>query len=289
MAEVVPRPPFSQVIWSTLQALRELGGSGANREIAQKALEVGGYTDEQRAVLHRGVGPESEIGYRVAWARTYLKGVGALENSRRGVWSLTERGRAITEEDVALVPAEYNRLRAEQATNLVGSTEEEAEATGTFDPSAWKSELLETMLAMSPSAFERLTKRLLREAGFSSVQVTGRTSDGGIDGTGVYSPSTPSLISFPVVFQCKKYQGNVGPSLIRDLRGAMSGRGDKGIFVTTGSFTREAQAEASRDGVPTVELIDGDRLCELLKEFGLGTEVENIERVSVTPEFFEDI
>lgn len=290
MDEVAPRPPFSQVIWSTLQALRDLGGSGANREIAEKALEVGGYTDEQKAVLNRGVGPETEIEYRVAWARTYLKGVGALENSRRGVWSLTDKARSITQENVAGIPSEYNRLRrVDQATNPNGSTEEEAEAASTFDPSAWKSELLEAMLAMDPSAFERLTKRLLREAGFSSVQVTGRTSDGGIDGTGVYSPSSPSLISFPVVFQCKKYQGSVGPSLVRDLRGAMSGRGDKGIFVTTGSFTREAQAEASRDGVPTVELIDGDRLCDLLKEFGLGIEVENIERVSVKSEFFADI
>jgi restriction system protein len=286
MPEQVLRPPFAEVMWATLQAIRELGGSGANREIARKALEIGNFTDDQRAVLHRGVGPETEIEYRVAWARTYLKGAGALVNSGRGVWSLTEIGRSLTETDVAEVPAEYNRRRRAERVSDPAALEEDAAA---FDEGDWKSELLEGLLAMSPGGFERLNKRLLREAGFSSVEVTGRSGDGGIDGTGLYSPSTPSLISFPVVFQCKRYQGSVGPSSVRDLRGAMSGRGERGIFVTTGSFTRDAQTETTRDGVPVIELVGGDRLCELLKELALGIEVETVERVSVVPEFFAEI
>jgi restriction system protein len=267
-----------------LEAVRELGGSGANREIAAKALEVGDFDDDQKAVLHRGVGPETEIAYRVAWARTNLKAVGALINSRRGVWSITEIGRSLSREDIDAIPAEYaRRRRGRDEGTLI------PEDDGRVDEMDWKSDLLDIVLAIPPDAFERLTRRLLREAGFTSVTVTGRTGDGGIDGTGQYSPSMPSLISFPVVFQCKRYRGSVGASAVRDLRGAMSGRGERGILVTTGSFTRDAQAEATRDGVPAIELVDGDRLCELLKDLELGLEVDLVEQVSLVPEFFTDI
>lgn len=284
-----PRPPFVDVIWSCVLALRELGGSGANDEIARKALEVGDFTDDQRAVLHRGVGPETEIAYRVAWARTNLKGAGALVNSQRGVWSLTEYGWTMTRSDVDDVQAEYQRRRAAgMGTDSEGQTNSVAVEAVEGDED-WKSALLGRMLELSPTAFERLTKRLLREAGLGSVEVTRSSGDGGIDGTGFYSPSSPSLISFPVVFQCKRYQGSVGASVVRDLRGAMSGRGERGILVTTGSFTRDARAEASRDGVPVIELVDGERLCELMKDLGLGVAVENVERVSVVPDFFVEI
>jgi restriction system protein len=279
------RPPFTDVIWATLEAVRELGGSGANREIAAKALAVGDFTDDQRAVLHRGVGPETEIAYRVAWARTNLKAVGALVNSRRGVWSITEIGRSLSREDINAIPAEYARRRSGREVDAALLPEGDGQV-GEMD---WKSDLLDIILAIPPDAFERLTRRLLREAGFTSVTVTGRSGDGGIDGTGQYSPSMPSLISFPVVFQCKRYRGSVSSSAVRDLRGAMSGRGERGILVTTGSFTRDAQAEATRDGVPAVELVDGDRLCELLKDLGLGLEVDLVEQVSVVPDFFTDI
>jgi restriction system protein len=283
-----PRPPFADVLWASLLALRELGGSGANQEIARKALEVGNFTDDQRAVLHRGVGPETEIGYRVAWARTYLKGVGALVNSQRGVWSLTEYGWTMTRSDVEDVQAEYQRRRA---AGLGADSESQVDTAGMIvdEDEDWRSALLGRLLELSPTGFERLTKRLLREAGFASVEVTRSSGDGGIDGTGFYSPATPSLISFPVVFQCKRYQGSVGPSVVRDLRGAMSGRGERGILVTTGSFTRDARAEASRDGVPVIELVDGERLCDLMKELGLGVAVETVERVSVEPDFFAEM
>jgi restriction system protein len=70
----------------------------------------------------------------------------------------------------------------------------------------------------------------------------------------------------------------------------MAGRGEKGLLITTGSFTRDAQAEAIRDGAPPVELIDGDRLCDLLREYGLGVEVRQRveEDVVVNPEFFDE-
>ncbi|HTW42214.1 MAG TPA: restriction endonuclease [Solirubrobacteraceae bacterium] len=96
-------------------------------------------------------------------------------------------------------------------------------------------------------------------------------------------------MSFPVFFQCKRYKGSVGASAVRDFRGAMSGRGDKGLLITTGSFTADAKQEATRDGAPPVDLIDGERLCDLLKEQRMGVNVRLVEDVEVSPDFFADL
>jgi restriction system protein len=152
----------------------------------------------------------------------------------------------------------------------------------------WKEDLLEALLVMPSAGFERLAQRLLREAGFANTSVVGRSGDGGIDGLGVYRLS---LVSFPVFFQCKRHRGSVGPGAVRDFRGAMAGRGDKGLLITTGTFTAKAEQEARRDGVPPIDLIDGDRLCELLKEYDLGvrTVVREVEEVSVQSDFFAEV
>ena len=147
--------------------------------------------------------------------------------------------------------------------------------------------LLNTLFMITPSAFERLAQRLLRESGFIQVEVTGKTGDGGIDGKGIVRVS--GLLSFHVIFQCKRYKGTIAPSQIRDFRGAMQGRADKGLFITTGSFTREAIKEASRDGAPPIDLVDGDQLADKLKEFRLGVATEFVEKVTVNEPWFESI
>ena len=139
---------------------------------------------------------------------------------------------------------------------------------------------------MEPAAFERLCQRILRESGFTKVEVTGRSGDGGIDGAGVLRVN---LISFHVRFQCKRYTGSVGAPEIRNFRGAMVGRGDKGLFMTTGNFTREAEREAVRDGAPAIDLISGSELCNLLKELELGVTFETVQVVKPIPEFFASI
>jgi restriction system protein len=148
----------------------------------------------------------------------------------------------------------------------------------------WKEILLRTILKISPDSFERLVQRLLRESGFIEVEVTGRSGDGGIDGKGIARIS--GFLSFHVIFQCKRYRASVTPSQIRDFRGAMQGRADKGIFVTTGSFTREARKEATRDGAPPLDLIDGEILCEKLKEFSLGVKTKIVEEIEIDEDFF---
>jgi restriction system protein len=140
---------------------------------------------------------------------------------------------------------------------------------------------------LRPAAFERLCQRLLRESGFVEVRVTGQSGDGGIDGVGIVRLG--GLLGFPVLFQCKRYRGSVGASAIRDFRGAMIGRADRGLSLTTGTFSREARQEATRDGAPPIDLVDGEQLLDKLKELGPGVQIKMVERVRVVPEFFREI
>lgn len=152
----------------------------------------------------------------------------------------------------------------------------------------WRDELLNALKAMPSDAFERLAQRLLREAGFLNVTVMGKSGDGGIDGVGIFRYG---LVSWTVWFQCKRYKGSVGSSDVRDFRGAMSGRGEKGLLITTGNFTAAAKDEANRDGAPSVDLVDGVRLCDLLRDYSFG--VESVPRtvydVRVDSAFFTSI
>jgi restriction system protein len=292
MSETPHIPPYTEMLWPTLVAVREIGDSGTIEEIVEKAISNQGFTEEQQAVQSTK-GRLSLIQYRLGWCRTYLKGMGLLENSQRGVWSTTELGRTITLAEIPALHAAYvtQYREARRANRAVHEADElhEPDAEDRLEPSAeWKEPLLSTLQAVSPAQFERLSRRLLREAGFVSATVTGKSGDGGIDGIGVYRVS---LLSFPVFFQCKRYVGSVGSSAVRDFRGAMSGRGDKGLLITTGTFTTEAKREATRDGAPPVDLIDGEQLCDLLKQYELGVHctVRQIEDVTIDPEFFAEL
>lgn len=280
-------PPYNELLWPTLLAVRTLGHTATLDEIDERVIAEQGFTDEQVAVLHKD-GPRSEIEYRLAWARTYLKGMGTLANAARGVWETTPVGRELTENEIEPLRREYlARLRDARARRAAAADSIGLESdVGEIDD--WREELLQVMLAMPPDAFERLSQRLLRAAGFINTKVTGRSGDGGIDGAGVYRLS---LVSFPVFFQCKRYKGSVGPEKVRDFRGAMAGRGDKGLLITTGTFTAEAKKEATREGAPPIDLIDGERLCELLKDHQLGvrTVARVVEDTEVLREFFSDL
>ena len=290
-------PPYHELLWPTLQAVTELGGSASIGETVETVIKRQGFSDAQQAVLHND-GPETEIGYRLAWARSYLKGMGLLTNSARGIWSLTEEGTALVTDPTATDSQRRERVRELWQAHLVEARKarKTRPSQDAGDPDTaelpgergWKELLLDQLMDMPPDAFERLAQRLLREADFDSVNVTGKSGDGGIDGLGVYRLG---LVSFPVFFQCKRYRGSVGPAAVRDFRGAMAGRGDKGLLITTGTFTADAKKEATRDGAPPIDLIDGDRLCELLKRYDLGvrTTTRTVEDVSIDGAFFADI
>ena len=276
-------PTFDQFMNPMLQALKELGGSGTIEEIDNNVIEIANLSDEQTEVLHKPEkgGGQTEVEYRLAWTRTYLKKYGLLDNSSRGVWALTAEGRKVDRVN----PRQVRRFVQRQSRRAP----EESEEVSLEEEETWRDELLEALLKMEPSAFERLVQRLLRESGFIKVEVTGRSGDGGIDGKGVMRLG--GLLSFHVIFQCKRYRGSVSVSQVRDFRGAMVGRADKGLLITTGNFTRDAMREAVRDGAPAIDLIDGDLLVEKLKELELGvqTEIVQTEQVKVNQQWFESI
>jgi len=278
-------PTFDSLMNPLINALKELGGSGTIEEIDGKVAELAGLSDEQLEVLHNpDKGSQTEVEYRLAWTRTYLKKYGILENSSRGVWALTQKGRqtdAVNPQAVRRFVQEMGRQR--RAAQVVDDFDE------VDDQVSWRDELLETLLQLEPSAFERLVQRLLRESGFIQVEVTGRTGDGGIDGKGIMRLG--GLLSFHVIFQCKRYKGSVSAGHVRDFRGAMVGRADKGLLITTGNFTKDALREATRDGAPAIDLIDGDLLINKLKELGLGvaTERVEVEEVSIDREWLLSI
>ncbi|QPC94792.1 restriction endonuclease [Mesorhizobium sp. INR15] len=278
-------PAYSQMMWPAIDALKELGGSAANDELLTKVIEVMRLPPEVQNIPHTG-GRQSKVSYNLHWAKTYLKKAGYVDNSVRGVWALTDAGETCTQQSVALVPALVRKMAADAKKNGLGDGEEPVvDAVDALEVN-WKDQLLDCLKSIKPDAFERLSQRLLREAGFIKVEVTGRSGDGGIDGIGVLRLN---LLSFQVLFQCKRYSGSVGPSTIRDFRGAMVGRSDKGLLITTGTFTAEAKKEATRDGAPAIELIDGEQFCDLLKQLKLGVATEMVERVVVDPSWFSKV
>ncbi|GAG54111.1 unnamed protein product [marine sediment metagenome] len=278
-------PTYDAMMNPLLQALRELGGSGTIEEINGRVIDIMDLSNLQIEILHNpDKGGSTEIEYRLAWTRTYLKRYGLLENSSRGVWALNELGRQFEEVDSKeVVRVIRDQMKKDRKTKIENSLEEEG-----LDIS-WQDELLDVLLDVDPSAFERLIQRLLRESGFSQVEVTGRSGDGGIDGRGIMRLG--GMMSFQVIFQCKRWKNSVGASIVRDFRGAMVGRADKGLLVTTGTFTKEAIQEATRDGAPAIDLIDGDQLLGMLKEFGLGVETQiiELENVMIDKEWFSTI
>jgi len=276
---------YEQLMVPTLKALIQLGGSGTIEEINEAAYQIGNIPEDQLQVLHDETGLLSEIDYRLAWSRTYLKKYGLIDNSSRGVWALTKGEIEVDKIDgyeIARVVRDADRQAKPKRT--IESDNDETEQLEQTDQVTWKENLLNVLFSISPSAFERLAQRLLRESGFVQVEVTGKTGDGGIDGKGIVKIS--GFLSFHILFQCKRYRGVITPSQIRDFRGAMQGRADKGLFITTGTFTREATKEATRDGAPPIDLIDGELLCDKLKEFKLGVETKIIESVEIKPDWF---
>jgi restriction system protein len=284
-------PRHEDFMLPTLQILAARGGSATNEEIETALVEKFALTPEQMEASYETTGaliaPD-----RMSWARSYLKYPGFIDNPKRGVWVLTEEGRAAVasakDADIRKAVAKaYNAQQSRKAAERKAATAEHG-GQPEGDDTAWSDRLLAKLQSIEPAAFERLCQRLLREHGFTRVEVTGKSGDGGIDGQGVLRVN---LVSFHVLFQCKRYKGSVGAGTIRDFRGAMQGRADKGLVITTGTFTPDARREATRDGAPAIDLIDGEALCELLRDVGLGVAVRPVTTYEITLDeaFFDEV
>lgn len=230
-------PNYATLIEATFSALKILGGSGKNDEINSKVAEILELSNEVQDIPHLNSSSLSEVNYRCAWARTILKNYGALENSARGVWTIKPEFTGIDSVDGAIVE-KFRNIKSEK-TQKFDTAEEKMEEQGVDVPEEvkpWRKRLYEVLINMDPYGFERLTQRVLRECGFTNVVVTKKSGDGGIDGTGKLKIN--GIFSFNIAFQCKRYQGSVGAGDIRDFRGSLTTDIEKGVFITTGSFSK---------------------------------------------------
>lgn len=291
MSKATKGPEFVKYFVPLLNALKELGYSGTPTEVKNLIIERLQISEELlEEKLKSG---SSRVINQIDWARFYLVKAGYLDSSKRGVWTLTEKGisETVTNQKAFTVFKEvqggFKDKKSVDDPENNGEIQEEEISAPDNDTSPitvdYREKLLQILRNLSPNGFEHLCKQFLREAGFQEVEVTGKTGDGGIDGKGILQINP--LLSIPVLFQCKRYTGSVGAPQIRDFRGAMMGRADKGILITTGSFTKEAEREAIRDGVSPIELVDSNKLIKMFEQLELGLKPRTVYEIDT--DFFD--
>jgi restriction system protein len=283
-------PQHFRFINPIIEVLKFLGGSGRSSEVSDLVIEKLDITDKElEDQLQSG---QSRIKNQIHWARLVLVKIGFIDSSQRGVWSLTEKGLNANFSKEDLIHLYQTRRqwicgdkpKDDRDESTKDKLVDDNNNTGLEPPADYKEELLNILKSLPPAGFERICQRLLRESGFAQVNVTGKSGDGGIDGHGILQVNP--FVSFSVLFQCKRYQGSVTASQVRDFRGAMMGRADKGIILTTGSFTIDAKKESRRDGVPPIELIEGEKLVEMFELLELG--LKAVKTYDIDYRFFKD-
>ncbi len=285
-------PTFPGLRKVVLETMRTIPMPVHRTEIGDAVADRLGLTPAERAVMEPGDGAtRSYVNWVSEFACNDLKHVGVCEQPSRGLYQLTDLGQTISSDEVEKLHRrrvrEYNEKRKKaDAISADESDSSHAEVDEHLEDN-WVQQLLDRLMNVTPKAFEHLAGALLRAAGFDDVRVTGGSGDGGIDGIGVYRPS--GLISFHTAFQCKRYQGSVGASTVRDFRGSFIGQADRGIIITTGTFTKSAREEAGKAGAPPVDLVDGEALSDLLKQHRLGVRVieRTVEDVFIDDAYFD--
>jgi restriction system protein len=279
-------PDFMKYVIPIIEVLKELGGSGNPSEVTDLIIEKYHISDAELELKNKNGG--STVKNRIAWARFYLVKGGVLDSSKRGVWSL--KGNIYESINEKSIPDFFKRVHEQfqiEKTDQGKSKETdllEEYIDESVEDNNHKEKLLELLKELPPPGFEKLCQRLLRESGFTQVKVTGKSGDGGIDGYGVLELNP--LMSFKVLFQAKRYKDVVSSDKVRDFRGAMAGRADKGIIITTGRFTQDAKTEAVRDGVPPIELVDGEKLVGMFEKLELGLNPRKVYDIDL--EFFKE-
>ena len=283
-------PTFSELVNPTLKALHTLGGSGKNDEIVNEVIKLLKLPDTI-IDIPQGNGSQTKLEYRLAWAKTYLKKYGIIENSAKGVWSVIPEHMAIDEVDVnEVIRAVRSQRRIVNDKNLGSMTELELGADESDLPDEikpWRKKLYGILTNMDAFAFERLSQRLLRECGFTQVEVTKKTGDGDIDGTGKLKIN--GIFSFNIAFQCKRYKDTtpIPAAAIRDFRGSLTTDIEKGVFITTSTFSKAAKEEASNPGKQQIDLMDGEEFINKLAEYGIG--VKEVKDYEIDENYFAKI
>ncbi len=275
-------PEFLKYINPVLTTLQANGGAGNSTNVIEQIIEKLGITEEElEEATSNG---QSRIRNQIQWARFYLFKAGLIDNAQRGIWRLTNEGleKNLSDDDVYALFKGVQESVKKTPTIAPKKQEQKFEETATEDEEH-SIGLLNLIQNLPASGFEKLCKRLLTEIGINDITITGCSGDQGIDGKGIVKLN--DVVSLNIVFQCKRYKETVSPHHVRDFRGAMQGRGEKGLIITTGRFTKEAKGEASRDGVTPIELIDGDRLVELFEKHHLGLKPVTV--FEIDHEFFK--
>lgn len=298
-------PTYTELIIPTYDALKQLGGSGTNNEIYERVIVDLNLSDEVLDEPHLGSLNQSEVEYQLAWARTYLKNYGIIVNSARSVWSITSEYASeltVSAKEIVAFTVQKNAKKREMAKSndkpdgktdkADGKTDKPEDDIDSNDDvefpdevKPWRQQLANVLQNMDPYGFERLSQRLLRECGFTQVSVTKKSGDGGIDGTGKLKIN--GIVSFNVAFQCKRYKGLVSSGDIRDFRGSLTTDIEKGIFITTGSFSKAAKDEATTPGKKQIDLIDGEEFISKLAEYSIG--VKEVKTYEIDEDFFSKI
>ena len=281
-------PTYKELIEPLFLVIKELGNSASNDEMRDKIIDKLNLADNIVDEPHKGSNSRSELEYKLAWARTYLKNYGAITNTARGIWVITPEFKETNSVNSASVVKEVNENVAAKNNKSINIDDNDPSNDGIELPEEiepWRTKLSDILHNMDPFAFERLSQRLLRECGFSQVEVTQKTRDGGIDGTGKLKIN--GIVSFNVAFQCKRYKGSVLPEDIKAFRGSLTTDIEKGVFITTGTFTKAARAESVQKGKQQIDLIDGEELIDKLIEYKIGVREKTI--FEVDDEFFKNI
>jgi len=277
-------PQFLKYVIPILNILQANGRAGNSSSVIDQVVEDLGITEDELAETTSN--GQSRIRNQIQWARFYLFKAGLIDNSQRGIWRLTKDGLdiKINENDVyKLFKSVQEKVSKTKDKNADSISKPDIDETTTEDEEH-SAELLNLIKNMTPSGFEKLCKRLLTEIGIHDIAITGGAGDQGIDGAGLVKLN--DVVSINIVFQCKRYKETVSPHYVRDFRGAMQGRGEKGLMISTGRFTKEAKNEANRDGVTPIELIDGERLVELFEKYELGLKPVTIYEIDT--DFFKN-
>lgn len=291
-------PTYTELIIPTYDALKQLGGSGTNNEIYERVIVDLNLSDEVLDEPHLGSLNQSEVEYQLAWARTYLKNYGIIVNSARSVWSITSEYASeltVSAKEIVTFTVQKNAKKREMAKSndkpdgKMDKPEDDIDSNDDVEfpdeVKPWRQQLANVLQNMDPYGFERLSQRLLRECGFTQVSVTKKSGDGGIDGTGKLKIN--GIVSFNVAFQCKRYKGLVSSGDIRDFRGSLTTDIEKGIFITTGSFSKAAKDEATTPGKKQIDLIDGEEFISKLAEYSIG--VKEVKTYEIDEDFFAKI
>jgi restriction system protein len=268
-----------------LEALRAFGGSAKPTEITKWIGESYQLSEE---ILSERYGKSGVLKFKnqLAWARQYLVWEELLASSKHGVWTLSKKGwetklNETQAQDIFLKWVKvFQELREKKPFNTVnGEAEKIIQIQEESEPEhqniSLNPPLIEVLQNLSPTGFEHLCGRLLREYDFENIEITQRSHDGGIDGYA--NLKLNPFVNLSVFFQCKKYRGTVPTEKVQAFIGVMETNKrsvEKGLIITTGSFAKAA-LDIEKTNIK-LELIDGEKLVDMFEQIGLGVTPKTI-------------